>query len=326
MIEIGRVAHTRPHLLADTLEIAIAFGDYHTISMTDAVGIINGSPRVEAELLPLDVDDLDDNNYSDDLDGSEINAKEQARVEEAIRQIEYRIGVFGDAYPFALDAEVVSLKTDLTEKNKVYLLLLACSRSRSFKHRGAAQKLADCFEEVSAACLQRMISPYGRTFMFGPNSQDRKTTFAGGLSAALPTLTATMGMRLKKDWEKNFGNSGDAKIDLVGVYNFNDTAAGFKVSIAQCAAMEDENDWERKRQEAQLAHRSGSFDFLVEPDAVLFIPACYRQPDGSWINSDKVSNVITVDRVRIINILSHTEVTGLNVDHLYAQAGIQLAA
>ncbi|MGF9694675.1 hypothetical protein AAIH46_17785 [Rhizobium sp. 0TCS1.26] len=162
--------------------------------------------------------------------------------------------------------------------------------------------------------------------MFGPNSVARRTRFSGGLSAALPALTAVMGMGLKPGWERNFGTSGDAKIDLVGVYNFNDSARGFKVVIGQCAAMEEEKNWERKRQEAQLFTRSGSFDYLVEPDAVLFIPVCYRQPDGDWVNSDYVSSVVTVDRVRILNILAHDGATGLDVAALFTKAGISIAA
>jgi hypothetical protein len=325
MIELGRIPHTRPHLLADAIEIAIAFGEYDIISVTDALGLIGAAPRVETELLSLDEDDEDDNDYPDDLGGAEISAKEQSRVEEAFRQIEYRSNTLGDDYPFKLEPEALTLKHSLSDMNQIYLLLLACSRSRTFKHKGAAQKLADCFEEICAQCLEKMISPYGTSFMFGPNSNLRKTVYQGGLSAALPLLTKTMGMGLKKGWERNFGTSGDAKIDLVGVYNFNDTADGFKVVIGQCAAMEDEKNWEKKRQEAQLNTRLGSFDFLVEPDAVLFIPVCYRQPDGTWINSDHVSSVITVDRIRLMKVLTQKDETGLNIPQLYQKAGLSLS-
>lgn len=327
MIDLGRIPHTRPHLLADAIEISIAYGGYTTMSMTDAVGLINTSPRDDTELLPIDEEDTDDNEYPDDMGGAEISAKEQSRVEEAFRQLEYRANTLGDEYPFKIERETLTIKSDLTDLNLVYLMLLACSRTRTFKHRGAVQKIADCFEEICAQCLEKMISPFGRAIMFGPNSPSRKTEFPGGVQNALPLLTKAMGMNLKKGWGRNFPSaSGDAKIDLVGIYDFNDTAEGFKVVIGQCASMEDEKNWERKRQEAQLKSRSGSFDFLVEPDAVLFIPVCYRQPDGSWVNSDHVSAVVTVDRIRIMKILARKDEIGFDVDALFKKAGIRIAA
>jgi len=326
MIQIGRVAHTRPHLLADTVEVAIAFGDYSSMSQNDILSLMKQSPRADSELLPSDVEDLDDDDNPDGMDGTEISARDAGYIEECFRQMQYREETIGDLYPFKVDGELITYKAPTSELGRLYLLLLACSRSRTFKVKGAPQRLADCFEEICARCLTGMISPFGTTLMFGPNSPERGTTFAGGLTAALPKLAKLMGMGLKTGWEKNFGTSGDASIDLVGIYNFDDSASGFKVVIGQCAAMEDEKDWMKKRQEAQLSFRSGSFSYLVEPDAILFVPACYRQPDGEWINSDFVSNVVTIDRVRIMKILQKMGFDDVKVTDFFDRAGIKLAA
>lgn len=325
MFQIGRVPHTKPHLLADTAEIALAYGEYEQMSQTDILTIIRTASKTADELLPLDEEDIDDNEYSDDLDGSQITDREQGYVEECFRQIEFRSAAFGAAYPFDHSDETLTLKEEITPIQKIYLLLLACSRVRSFKGKGITQKLADAFEEISAACMKYLMPESSEIYMFGPNFRD-KNIFPGGLQEALQVLTSRMGMRLKTGWEKNYGSSGDGKLDLVAICRLDDHAPGFHVLIGQCASMENENDWQKKRSEALLSFQSAAFDFLVEPQGVLFIPVCFRQPDGDWVNGNNVSRVITLDRLRIISLLNNESDLGGFADELMEKSTIKLAA
>lgn len=327
MFSLGRVVATRSHLLADTIEIAIAFGEYEQISVTDTIGIILNAAKDETELLNLDEPDLDDNDVADDLGEPEISQKQQTKAENAFRQMEFRAASLKDFYPFIIDGEVVSLKRDLSEPNKLYLLLLACSRTRSFKgKKGAVQALADCFEEISAVCLRNMISPFGEVFMFGPNSDDRKNVFGSKLEEAIPALCDKMGMSIAPNWKPPKGSSGDAKIDIIGVYGFGDTANGIDVIIGQCASIEDEKNWQKKRQEADFETKRGTFHFIVKPTAALFIPVFYRSPDGNWIDEDMVSGVIAIDRYRILNTIFAGTDAGFSADKYFEKLGIAIAA
>lgn len=326
MFEIGRVSRTRPHLLADTAEIALAFGGYCQISATDLASIMKMSPTSASELLSLDEPDLDDNNENDDLDGAELNAKEQGYIDEAIRQIQFRAVAFGSAYPFLLEGDILTLSKRLTLKRRIYLLLLACSRTRSFKEKGAVQRLADAFENISAEVLRRILPEKGEVFMFGPNSEDRRKKFSTNLLAAIPILAKRIGMRLKYGWEKNYTSSGDGKIDLVGVYDFDNRARGLHVILAQCAAMEDEKDWQKKRLEAKIESHMATYDYIVAPQAVLFVPGCYRQPDGEWVNSNNVSGVLTIDRLRIISILNYDSSIRDLIDGIFKKIPLKVAA
>ncbi|MEJ6781792.1 hypothetical protein [Aminobacter sp. Piv2-1] len=326
MFEIGRVAYTRPHLLADTAEIAIAYGGYDQISSNDLLTIIKSTPRPDDELLPLEEEDVDDNNVEDGLDGAEINAQEQSYIDECMRQIRFRASSFGSMYPFVFDGDVLSLKKRISSDNRVYLFLLACARTRSFKIKGTPQRLADAFEKICAECLRRIVSSHGDVYMFGPNSSDRKKKFSSNLRKAIPILASKIGMRLKHGWERNYTSSGDGKIDLIGVYNFDNRALGLPVFLGQCASIEDEQQWQKKRLEAKFSSRSGSFDYLVEPQGILFIPGCYRQPDGDWVNSDLVSDVVTIDRLRLMAILKGYSGMRQLMDELYEKTEIKYAA
>lgn len=326
MFKIGRVPHTLPHLLADTVEISIAYGEYDRMSVSDLLSIIRQVPKAAQELLELTDEDVDDDGEKDDLDGAQQTDKEQGYIEECWRQLAFRVAAFGESYPFILDGEVLSRRETIDYNQHLYLLLLACSRTRSFVGKGITQRLADIFELICAQCLKHMISPSGKVFMFGPNSDDRAKIFGSKLTDALPKLVAEMGMRLKAGWERNYGTSGDGKIDIVGVYPFDKFAAGLHVIVGQCASMEEETNWEKKRKEASLYFQSAAFDFLVEPQGVLFIPVCFRQPDGDWVRPNSVSAVVTMDRLRIMTVLADKGDQPFDLAELFKVAGIALAA
>jgi hypothetical protein len=63
VIDLGRIEATREHLLADTFEIAIAFGAHDAMSMSDALGLLDQSPRAQDELMNSQDEDIDDDGY-----------------------------------------------------------------------------------------------------------------------------------------------------------------------------------------------------------------------------------------------------------------------
>lgn len=304
MFEIGRVSHTKPHLLADTVELALLFGDYVEISEADIFSIMSQSPRVDSELLDLSEEDLDDDGYDDSLSEAEISGRQQGYIEDCLAQIEYRVSVFGDYYPFEIDRRLIKIKNEVLDQHYLYISLLVCSRCRSFTAKGMKQRISDLFETVSYECLSRILSPLFKVYMFGPNTEHRKNYFGTNLRDAIPILVSELGMELLANWEENYSASGDSGIDLVGVCSFDENSPGNSVVIAQCAAQENERDWKRKRSEADIKYLSGSIHSICEPQAILFIPACFRNADGSWRNANDVSGILTIDRVRIVNVFS----------------------
>lgn len=326
MFELGRVAHTRAHLLADSIETAIAFGDYDAISDTDIHSIMTNAPRVPEELMNPGDSDLDDNDYPDNLDSVEISEKQQQYISDCLQQIEFRIEQFGEFYPFRLKSGVIEMK-DLTEKHYIYLLLLSCARIRSFKEiKNIKQKLADHFEVVCLHALRRLVPEDSDVFMFGPKSEDRKKRFSTDLRLALPKLAEALRMQLAPKWEKELSAQGDGKIDLVAIVGPDDPAEGTFAIIAQCASMESENDWQKKRQEADFAYHTGSFHYLAKPQGILFVPVCYRDSSGAWRSDRDVAAVLTLDRLRIVRLIEKYENLPINAQDLLQDAKVLAAA
>lgn len=302
IFSIGRVERTRPHLLADTAELAILFGGYSQVSESDLASIIRQSPSAAADLLPLDQPDIDDDGMPDGLGGAELNARELRYIEECFRQIEFRVRAFDEFYPFDIKEGCLTLHDTLTDEHFLYIFLVACARTRSFG-RQVTNRLANEFEGVCAVALAKMVAPTAAVIKFGPEARRQGGDFSTNLIEAIPVLAERMGCDLARNWEKNLAAQGDGKIDLVAIFPFDRFSKGYHVIIAQCASMEDEASWNRKRQEAKSDFLRGFFHSLVDAQAALFIPACFRQSDGSWVDDNDVSGVIVIDRLRIVDVM-----------------------
>ena len=306
-----------PYRFADVVEIFCAFENNKHCSKTDAGSLIKNETRDPDDLLDVDEEDRDDDGFDDNLGSDEKNDTIEEWVEDCFLHLEYREKTFGDDYPFSIDNDKLSLKNKVTDWHKFYLFLLVASRNKTFKEQGFPQKTADFFELLSKDSLKNLMNEKAVVCMFGPNSKDRKKIFGSNLQNALPELVKFMGMELSPGWSKNLKTQGDAGIDLVGVQNLDvgvqnldvgvqnlDLGAfGQNVYIAQCAAREDPIHWERKRCEVDMDYKKKYFCFLVKPQSVLFIPSCYRDLSGKWVDKNYVSNVILMDRVRIMNTL-----------------------
>ncbi len=317
-LSIGRIQKTKPYLFADAIEVACAFGGESPVSKTDAFSLIQNAVAPGEESLDVDEPDLDDDNVADDAGGVEINKRIQSYIDECFRQIEYRTREFGDSYPFAIEGESVSLKTALAPSQKLYLLLLASSRIRTFsKYSGMKQRLADAFEMISKSCLKNIVPSTAEVIGFGPNSADRNSKFGTNLVEALPKLAEFMGMNLKNDWQSHVKPQGDLGIDLVGVQKLDDNQGGWSVFLGQCAAHEEAESWHKKRAEAKIEFYSYAFSYSVQSQAVLFIPVCFRQPNGRWAEERYTDAVILMDRVRILRqIANDDEIAGAASDFL----------
>ncbi|QNM82401.1 hypothetical protein H8M03_10335 [Sphingomonas sabuli] len=303
-IDLGRVDKTQPHLFADTLEIVcVATGG--PVSATDAMGLIATSVAPAEEGLSRDEPDLNDDGVPDE-EATSITAERHAiYVEECFRQLEYRGGAFGAAYPFQVDGNLLKLSERYNPLQCLYLFLLYASRTRTFRNtRGLAQELADYFELISRDVLRKLMPSAADVIMFGPNSDDRRKRFHTDLRTALPMLAKFMGMQMAPDWKsEDEAAQGDASIDLVGVQKLDDGQGGWNVFLGQCAAHEKHDSWKKKRAEADLDYHRSRFHTKVRTQSVLFVPGCFRQTNGEWVNKAAADNVILMDRLRILRAL-----------------------
>ena len=280
--EIGRLEASSAHLLADLVELiaALNIDGRSAYRPDDIASIIEGQP------------DFADNEPRD-LRGSIANAWPQ---------LEYRAGKFDAAYPFTVRASALRVRVRLSPAARVYRFLLACSRLRSFE-RDRRVAWAASFTKVSREVLVQLMPGWAEVRIFDANSEDRRTYFGTDLREALVVLGRDLAASTVHETEcKAQEASGDAKIDLVAVAKWDDTASGIHSILGQCAARETE--WPSKRLEAHPIGLRAMFSLLTDPVNALFIPVLYRDTNGAWITQTPASGCLLIDRLRIIFLLS----------------------
>lgn len=289
MIEnYGIINDRAPHLVADLCEI-IAFFESREVSRGDIEGFLN--EKGGAGLLQ----DLD----IDDTSSAEANEKFQALSEEVMRHLSYRKTAFGEWYPFGVEADILIPTDDATTKHLCYAALLGFSRLRMF-NQGRITAFASEFEKFCLEAAEAFASGWN-VIHFGAGGRDRHQ-FGNRLKDALRELANVLReMPVEAHIEELSNmNVGDAGIDIVLYKDWNDNARSTPAFFAQCASQQDA--WPAKRFEASALNLSRYFNFFHYPGTILFIPVCYRNVDGSWINSSGHATLL-IDRLRLIQLL-----------------------
>jgi len=318
MIRIGKVHKTKPHMFADAVEISAVINDA-PISEADMLSLIRMSVTPATELMNIDELDVDDNNYEDTLTEAEITDREQGYVVDCLIQLEYRTEQYGDTYPFTLENDLLLLKSNLSNSNRLYLFLLFASRSRTVIKKGFKNRVADKFEEVCKTALQKLMSPSAEVIMFGPSAPDRVDKFDTNLRLAIPMLAKFMGANVSNKFDATkIAPQGDGQLDLIGVHTLDASEGGWHVFIGQCAAHEDEKTWKKKRFEAFPVNHRARFEFQVDPQGVMFIPVCFRCADGTWVDANSATGIILMDRQRILFNVNDNELCANSVNEFLA--------
>ena len=209
--EIGELHPNTPHLFSDLIELSILVNGngQSKLSESDIESLIR-TGVISPEENDIEIED----DFESDISSAEKNDKAEERVENIFRLLEYRQGCFGDFYPFqVLQGEFISLKKptfiELTAEEKLYVILLACSRLRSFKNhksttqeKSVVQLWAKYFTELGKVAFQSLLPEWANVHIFDANSDDRRNIFGTNLNAAgMNTIVGYV-------YDMLYGNSG----------------------------------------------------------------------------------------------------------------------
>ena len=285
--DYGIINDRAPHLVADLGEI-VGFFENDEVSRGDIENLLSqrGGHDLLAELEA-------------GPDSATKGERFQALSEETFRHFRYRKLSFGRWYPFEIDGDVLVPTSDITVRHKIYAALSAFSRMKMFS--GTDQnRFAGDFERLCVEALSGFARDW-KVIHFGKGGKDRPA-----LGQKLKDALRALARELREDTvESEIGrlpetNTGDGGIDVVVYRPWSDVARAVPCYFGQCAA--SQVGWPEKRLEASAVNLERYFNFFHKPGTILFIPLCFRDVDGTWVNSDGHQTIL-VDRQRLIELL-----------------------
>lgn len=298
---IGPITKSSSHLLSDLIEILVAL-DYFkkgNASKNDIEDVLNQTPIAAEELT-------DELNKEETEDGSTRQNRYESNIDDAWFMLNNRSQIYNDLYPFTIVDEAIELKSDLNKSHYIYMLILFCSRLKSFNGSGIRQRWAKYFTQICKFAMSGIAPPNSIIRIFDANSDDRRNHYHTNLKIAIKMLATEMAVLIQEQFLEQESTSGDLGIDIVAIYQFADgTHTGNFVMFGQCGAQGE--NWPTKNFECHPDKFRAIFSSYSAIISTMFTPADYRLADGEWIKISNISGGTVIDRRRIINLLCNSK-------------------
>lgn len=243
---------------------------------------------------------------SDDSDLSvpEQNDRVSQRVDDIFQYLDYREEHFGDFYPFSLsnDGNVLAVREPLSEKQRFYTFLLLASNLWCIK--SSMDTITHSFERISAEAMRQMLPTNAEVHLFGPRHSESR--YAGSnIYGKIRRLAKDINekVRVQED-DLSPQSTGDKGLDIVAWVPIGDKSPTLPLWFAQCACT---LKWTEKQYSSSLSNWKSYVSFTASPANFSFIPFCFRRANGSWYVESDISDVILIDRQRLIYLLQRCE-------------------
>ena len=320
-----RAKHFDEYAWADYVELLCLADPDGVKTPPDVVDVVR--PNVEdiggAEAVSNDFQNVDGTMHAGEADD-----EWEHRVEQWFDHFAYRAKAFGKAYPFEFEpvnadgaGPVLRRKdagdNDLAPAVQLYLTLLFAANLRYC--RAETSGLTRGFERLCYWALKQQLGPSAEVHLFGvgpPGGDPDEPRYMGGTYEKLEQLGRDVRAELlaeREEWPPT--SAGDAGIDLVGWFPFNDEAPTMLAVFAQCAATEN---WDTKQFSSHSAKWAPHFRFFALPVNFVYVPLCFRRTTGDLHTKKDIGRSVFVDRVRLIHLLA--EVPEYQADAVLAQA------
>ncbi|OBT07563.1 MULTISPECIES: hypothetical protein [Vibrio] len=236
------------------------------------------------------------------LDINEINQilsnlKKKER-DEVIAILSERVIVFGDDYPFIVDTDTgIVLKNNLTERNRLYIYFLFCSRVERMDCK--SNLLEYDFEYVSKVALSKFIPDF-TIYILGKSSFGDER-YKGNKSEKFHKIAEDLKTRTRFDPKKmEDSDFGDGGVDIIAWREFRGDA-WFKyipVYLCQCGVGKD---WVAKQHSYKEV--VNSIELPSNIIDALFIPYDARMQDGDFIDERRIDSKLIFDRRRMMGLI-----------------------
>jgi hypothetical protein len=231
-----------------------------------------------------------------DYSNAKQRDKDEAWLIEIYTIIEQRSRLFSEDYPFALDEnEVLTLKPELSWKNKLYLGMLISSKLNIFK--GFKPDLTTEFETISYYVLKNFLSSKSIVKEFGKNS-----TYTGNAKEKIRKLAADLGLKIEEDELEGISerNNQERGLDVIGWTPFGDKCMNQLVYLAQCACGKDT---ESKYHDTRRFENYLKF-YKTKPQHIMFVPySLINTFKNKFYHSDLIEkDFLIFERKRILGL------------------------
>lgn len=232
---------------------------------------------------------------------AEQNDKEEAFVREVFILLSQRATSFKNDYPFNIQSEKLSLKHNLSNKQKLYVFLLLSSNLNLF--RLFQSDLTTEFEIVSKEALRNYLPNFAQVKNFG-----KKSEFQGYTQDKIRQLASEMNIDVDEEYLNTIALKGtqDLGLDVVGWIPLLDGIGNYISIFGQCTCSKD---WNKKLNETRRYNKFLK-TYLSEITHSLFIPYSLINYNSSkfFEHHEFGESILLFERKRILSLINNDDI------------------
>lgn len=300
-IELLAMLHPDRKLSIETIKDRLL--DENDDNVKKALRQIN---TMSKKVITANIDKIAEDQFEDDND-PEDEQKIKTAIIGVVDYLKCRKSIISDYYPFEIDNRYsISLKKELNNKHKIYIILLISSLIRVITRKdGFSYRITHRFENLCEYPFSLLIPQLATKQFFGAGGSTEEGNEPIGqlFYDKVKSLANNLHLPLHPDFthqSAGIHNVGDGGLDWVAWMPFADNLDMLPTYFAQCACG---TDWEDKLFDANKSKWAQFILFSYDYQLFHFIPKSYRELDNKWLNKTKLHSVILIDRFRIIELL-----------------------
>lgn len=280
---------TKNHLFADFFELVTLFNK-------DEVSINEILDKYRKEGISVPIANRTEENEIGSMK-SEINDLEELWADEIFQICLERERILNEDYPFNLHKTILSLKENLDDKQKIYLLLLFASNLNYFPY--FESYFTTDFEFISYQSLKAFMPPHAIIKQFGKNSD-----YDGTAKEKILALGKDLNVKISiEEIDNNVRGNQERGLDVIGWIPFQDKTPNFVSILGQCACGKD---WYKKQTETRRYEKAYYQFYKTTPIHTMFIPYALATGNSSFYQSDEI-DCLLFERFRILDYVNETD-------------------
>ena len=299
--------HHNSHNWADYIELLCLINTDNEVSKTDIVDRLQGR---EEDLGEGDIDAISEDKELDKEDNQTSTRRSyksdrwDTLVADWMLVIQHRTKLYDKYYPFTYNNNTVKLLTVSSDKHKsLYIYLLFCSNLYLFQ-KTDLQTLTGSFEILCLEVLKKLLPSNAIVELFGKN-HFVTGKYSGSLWEKMHLLASELNENVNPRLnEENYppSDTGDGGLDLFGYIPTGDFLPSKHIIFGQCAC--SAKQWVPKQSSSNHAAWANKIHFTTMVNNVIFIPYCFRNAKGLWVDEGDIHQSFLIDRKRILYYLN----------------------
>lgn len=274
--------------------------DHKKCDYIETLALLSSDELYIDDLLSRFFSEYSDRDNSLEEEQSEISDKHEQGLIDLFEILKYRQELYKEDYPFEITDNMIKLKDDLSNRQKLYIILLSCANLIFFE-KNLQYKLTDEFEHITYCAIKQYLPHTFTIKKLGSNSDYR-----GNTREKLKALGKDINLRTEDEQIDAISSRANKEkgVDLIAWHSFIDNLPNTIILLIQCACGKDT----LHKQHEPEAYKN-YFIFKKQPIISLATPkSVVVKPDYIQnINEVAMGDILFFDRLRLMELILNME-------------------